>query len=308
MGKYKEKDYVKNTEIFKGKITDAMYEINDSVTQRALNVVLMALKGKIGVQNCTKGPSKEDLKKLEEIDDRIATLIDKLWEDVQTGKKGKMRAHAQAIETTVSISRKFGRQMESPEAIRAQDTMAEALANITDSLDAIAVASVAMQEQIDKAAQFTGPDAEAKKMRCKLEYSRQKSIKAAMEKNVDMFTSRFNAALKVINAEMLSDSVEELKKEDLISPVAFAKKMDKLSDDIAEQAGIDTGIEEVAKEFEEKHATIYSSRESADDEFDQFVSQKQASDLQSSIDGASVPQAELDEFDELTKKKTGGNW
>ena len=123
---YGEKDYTKNSTIFKDQLTNILYDVGcmkdastDEIVGNKINQILITLAGQ------TKFPADGDKDVLKQVDERTASLLEKMRKDLQSGDAAKLIQHATMLSTTIGSLRKYGAEMPDARMIEAQDKLAE---------------------------------------------------------------------------------------------------------------------------------------------------------------------------------------
>lgn len=218
---YNAKDYSKNTELFKARLTEMMYEVSGyEGVGAALNRTIMSLKDEY--------PKGADAKQLQGIDARIDDLITKLNRDLQQKSFGKLSAHANMILSAVTDSRNFGMEKSSPEVLNAEEKIAEYNALIRDNLDKKASIKAQMdklQAKADKIVDDNDPELE--------ELARQFDVLEndlfRLDDQYREYREEYNAATAVLNLLADDQFYDELPAETM-APQEFDKMIAKVSE------------------------------------------------------------------------------
>lgn len=144
---YGEKDYVKNSTIFKDQLTNILYDVGrmkdaatDELVGNKLNDILFRLTEQ------TKFPDNGDKDVLKQVDERTASLLEKMRKDLQSGDAAKLIQHATMLSTTISSLRKYGAEMPEARMLDAQDKLAEVQGKMNQLLNKRVSVKLRMKE------------------------------------------------------------------------------------------------------------------------------------------------------------------
>lgn len=123
---YGERDYVKNSTIFKDQLTNILYEVGrmkDAATDELVGAKINDILFSIAKQSNFPADGNKDV--LKQVDERTADLLTKMRKDLQNGDAAKLIQHATMLSTTVNSLRKYGAEMPDARMLDAQDKLAE---------------------------------------------------------------------------------------------------------------------------------------------------------------------------------------
>ena len=236
---YNEKDYNKNTEIFKDRLNNIM----DGLMDRDLNT--------LGVGKCItnitmlidrvkycKG------KDMERVDAEISKLLDAMESDAMKKRVSSILMRADLLCREIDESRRYGKNAFTDAERQAENTRAESLGHIHDSLDQLDAIEKRQKKLIDSAAGAS----DSQQQKLELEYNALEQQKKSLNQQVKMWTSRYNTATEVIAARQTAGAVGELEMAQVGNLKDFEKEMAKASKKLEEQIAIDGGFHDVVND------------------------------------------------------------
>lgn len=234
---YNEKDYNKNSEIFKSRLQNIM----DGLMDRDLNALgvgkcLTSLTMLIDRIKYCKG------KDMERVDQEISKLLDAMESDAMKKRVSSILMRAEVLRRELDESRRYGKNAFNDAERQAENTRAESLGHIHDALDQLDAIEKKQKKLIDMAA--SASDSQQQKL--ELEYNALEQQKKSLNQQVKMWTSRYNTATEVIAARQTAGSIGELEMAQVGNLKEFEKEMAKASKKLEEQIAIDGGFHEVA--------------------------------------------------------------
>ena len=129
---YNKKDFNKNSGKIAKQLTDLLTKVEGKTGVEALlNKAILAVR-EMEYPKDAKG--KKGGKQIEQIDERIFGLIEKLHEDLRQGKIFVMEEHTAMVFDAITKSRKYGREEFSPIKLRYKETFAQLNGDIKDTI------------------------------------------------------------------------------------------------------------------------------------------------------------------------------
>lgn len=234
---YNEKDYNKNSELFKSRLQNIM----ENVMDRGLNSLgvgkcitnLMFLIDRI--KYC-KG------KDLQRVDQEIDKLITAMEGDAMKKRISSILMRADLLCRELDESRRFGRNAFTDAERQAENARADSLGHIHDALNELDAIAKKQKQLIDAAAGAS----DSQQQKYELEYNMLEQKKNSLNQTVKMWTSRYNTATEVIAARETAGQIGELEATQVGDLKSFEKEMAQASQRLEKQIAIDGAFDEAA--------------------------------------------------------------
>ena len=230
---YGKGDYNKNTEQFKAELLNFMMEGVGVEVARIINATITNLEN-------NNYPEKCNNKALKAIDERIKKIIGLMKKDIQNKKAELLSAHASMLASAVADSRKFGKELLTPQELEAEEITAECKAQLFEILTVKEQNNAKMAELLEQAKR--SPD---KIERIKVEYNEIATRTANIDKQISVITTRHNTNIQILNARDIGKTYVALPPQ-IISVQEFNVEIAKINKIAAQEAGYNDAINEVA--------------------------------------------------------------
>ena len=230
---YNEKDYNKNSAIFKSRLQNIMEGLMDrDLNALGVGKCLTNLTVLIDRINYCKG------KEMESVDQYISTIISDMESDAMKKRVSSILMRAEVLRRELDESRRYGKNALNEEERQAERTRAESLGHIHDALDQLDAIEKRQKKLIDMAA--SASDSQQQKL--ELEYNDLEQQKKSLNQQVKMWTSRYNTATKVIQARHTAGSIKELEMAQVGDLHKFEKEMAQATRQLEKQIEIDSNF------------------------------------------------------------------
>lgn len=288
---YGQKDYAKNAGLFKREIL-ALSErtVGNFEIGKLLDKVIAALDAGY--------PAKASGKELEAIDKRIEGLIETIGMDIRRGNFATAVEHAGMLLSAVGDARANGKELHTPEELKAAEEKAQMLGKMNEMLlrrEAIE------KERAKLIEQCAGLDKTSAKF--SINHRKWKELGVEVDTiNGDLteYEKAYNTRAKMLNMKKSAINAGELKGLMNVNPSQFAHMMEERSQAYESVSNTVDTIEGIIGDAKAGDASRNSSYE--DDGFASAVDMRKNAQLADEISGATVsPDEEEDEFTRATK-------
>lgn len=288
LGGYNEKTYAKNTERIKEQITElnqAMLGGKFPGAGATINAVLFQFG---------QYPKRGNPKEMAAIDDRIFDLLEKMMQDIQQDKPGKLSGHANMLLAAVSKSRKYGKEAYPQDQLKAQEIMAECNANIEEHLfqkEELAKQMDALKRKGKLIAQDNPNSVELQRLQIK--YAELNKELKRVEQNLNLWVTQYNNTVSQLKVMEDGQAYTEISATDLQTPAEFSKKVQAVSAQLDRIVTNQQGIADLAGEYEAgKDEGVRSVASSDDGGFMDAINS--SDDVNSDIFGATTTARNVD--------------
>lgn len=279
---YNQKDYAKNTELFKSRIYDLMERsANQFGVGQVLNNAMLQLER-------LPYPQKGKGKDIENIDARINGILNIMMDDIQHKRFAYFSEHASMLISAVVDSRQYGKELYTPEELDAQEKMAQCKGEIFDALDKKGQLAAEKQKLVEKGKKLSGPTQQAEMAKLNMSFNLLSREEQTLDQTVAMFTKRHNSFVEIVNARKVGREVHKLQSAKLPSLKDFTKEMAEINKAIAIETQIDEDITETAKQGMAGINETLGGGAPANDAFYSIVAASKAQDASEAVDNAQV--------------------
>lgn len=268
---YNEKDYRKNTEIFKSRLESLM---NNTQGRGVSNFGVGKTIAALMIQLDTL-PYAKSGKEMQAVDQRIDAMISAMEQDAMKKRMSSVLMRADSLAREIDESRRFGKNAFTADERQAEDTRADSLGHIHDALNRQEIVDARKKELIEMAAKAS--DAQQQKYR--LEYNALDRESKQIAQTVTMWTSRYNTALEVISARATAGQIGELEAAQVCDLKSFEKEMAEASRRLEKQITLDSDITGVATEATSGFDQILGGASMASNGFDAAVEDQRQKNL-----------------------------
>ena len=278
---YNEKDFAKSTADYKARLEQMMYKTGNQLgIGKLLNTILVTLDN-------TPYPNKAKSKDIESIDKRIGELLNTMLRDIQDGKPAKLSEHAKMLLSAVVDSRQYGSERYTPEELKAQHQMAECQGTIYDILDNKGKIAAQKEELIKRASKLSGPTQKAEQSKLGMQFNALDRQEKEYDKQATLLQNRYNSLVDIVNARQTSGVINVVKTDLAVNVQDYAKMREQEALEIEKITMQDEEISSITVESDSSAASAFGTI-STSNAFDSLVESQRASDIQNSVDGASV--------------------
>ncbi len=277
---YNEKEYKKNSENFKKRIEDIMYNAADrGVSTFGIGKSLTNLMRMID-----NLPYNKRGKDYDAIDSEIDKILTAMENDVRQKRMASVVARADLLYRELDEGRRYGKNAFTPEERRAEASKAEALGHIHDQLN--------RQEQIDirqkKIIELAAKASDAEQQKFRLEYNALEQEKQATVRNINMWTSTYNTAIKVIGARNTASQLDAFEATKVCDLQAFEREMAEATRRLERGIEENVAISDVVDNSVGDMDSILGGAANMSSGFDQLVEDKKNQNLMGDMGGAPV--------------------
>lgn len=224
---YSEKDYMKNTAVFKGRINDIIQDVGskrDLATDAMVGNTLSAILLTLGYQE--RFPKQGDKKVLKQIDDRVEGIISQLYASLQKDDIASLNTHVGRLKTTVELYRKYGAEMPEARELDAQDKLCEVQA-MMNSILTKRIEIKKQMDEIEKKSDKILDDADPRLEMLGRQYEDCQEKIASLKASEDICRANYQEIRDVINSYAEEAVIDDMP--ELLSPVELNKHFSKLS-------------------------------------------------------------------------------
>lgn len=224
---YSEKDYMKNTAVFKGKLNDIIQDVGsrrDLATDAMVGNTLSAILLTLGYQE--RFPKQGDKKVLKQIDDRVGVIISQMYGALQKDDISALNTHVGRLKTTVELYRKYGAEMPEARELDAQDKLCEVQAMMNSILTKRIEIKRQMAE-IEKKSDKIENDDDPRLEQLGRDYEDCQEKMASLKASEDICRANYQEIRDVINSYAEESVIDDMP--ELLSPVELNKHFSKLA-------------------------------------------------------------------------------
>ena len=219
---YNEKTYNKNSERFKQRLQNIMYNAND---RGADTFKLGKSLSRISIL-IDRLPYNSTGKEYEAVDAVIDDILSKMEDDVREKRMSSIVVRANLLYEELDKGRRDGKHAFSPDMRQAEHSKAEALGHIHDGLNRLAEIEVEQNRLVKLGANAN----DSERIKLELEYNELETEKQAITTNNNMWMSTYNTALDVIGATKTVTDLEKFEANQVCNLQEFEKKMEKAAE------------------------------------------------------------------------------
>ena len=236
---YNEKDYNKNSELFKSRLQNIM----DGIMDRGLNGLgvgkcITNLMFMIDRIKFCKG------KDLQRVDQEIEKLISAMESDAMKKRVSSIIMRADLLCRELDESRRYGKNAFTDAERQAENARADSLGHIHDALNELDAIAKKQKQLIDAAANAS----DSQQQKLELEYNALEQKKNSLNQTVKMWTSRYNTATEVISARETAGQIGELELTQVGDLKSFEKEMAQATQRLEKQIAIDSEFHSTSSE------------------------------------------------------------
>lgn len=291
--KYKEKDYIISTADFKDRL-DELYR-NASQMEGCGRLVTGLLMKLDEYKSYPKGRNV-DQALVKEVDDRIDRLITSLKQDAQDKNGPRFTQHAEILFRAIEDSRQYGKEKYDKRYLENEETMATAMGEIYNALNQRSAIEKQKADLLAEAKKLS-PAQKGELQKIELQYNTLEARDKQLSGTVNMWQSRYNAAIKVESEYATGRQIQSLTQAQIVKPAEFQAVVSKNQQMLEKEMGMDTEINEIFDEAQSEREGMYNANATTSS----FMGDLEASkimDAQNAVNGASVsaPQEETSAF------------
>ena len=275
---YNERTYAKNSERFKQRIQTIMEDAADrGVNTFGIGKSLSELTIMIDTLKYKKeGPDYEA------VDAEIDKLLSAMEDDVREKRMASVVARADLLYRELDEGRRSGKNAFTPEARKAEYSKAEALGRIHSELNRQGQITIRQQKLIDLAAKAT----EAEQQKYRLEYNALEQEKQATIRNINMWTSTYNTAIKVLGARNTASQLGAFEATKVANLKEFEREMADATKRLERGIEENNAVSDVADEAVSGMDSILGGASGVSTGFDALVEDKKNQNLQQDMGNA----------------------
>ena len=286
---YNEKDYRKNTDLFKSRLENLMMNTmergvsNAGVGKCISNLMIML----------DKLPYNKGGKELQKVDQEIDKIITAMENDAMKKRMSGVLMRADLLHRELDESRRFGKNAFTDAERQAEGTRADALGHIHDALNRQGEVEKRKKQLIEAAANAS----ESQQQKYRLEYNTLDMESKQLSQTVTMWTSRYNAATKVISARANAGQIGELEAAQVCDIKEFEKEMAQATKKLELQIEKDTGLGDIADGFTSGMDEILGNSVTHSSGFDAAVEDQRKQNLMNEFGSAPESQQSSESSD-----------
>ena len=275
---YNERTYAKNSERFKQRIQTIMEDAADrGVNTFGIGKSLSELTIMIDTLKYKKeGPDYEA------VDAEIDKLLSAMEDDVREKRMASVVARADLLYRELDEGRRSGKNAFTPEARKAEYSKAEALGRIHSELNRQGQITIRQQKLIDLATKAT----EAEQQKYRLEYNALEQEKQATIRNINMWTSTYNTAIKVLGARNTASQLGAFEATKVANLKEFEREMADATKRLERGIEENNAVSDVADEAVSGMDSILGGASGVSTGFDALVEDKKNQNLQQDMGNA----------------------
>ena len=267
---YNEKDYAKNTEIFKNRLDSIVHNvhsmgINATGVGKTITNIIMTLE-------CIKAQKGKDA---EAVDVYINKIIDEMESDARHGNSASIVERARNLYDEINQSRRFGKSAFTTEERQAYNTRATAMGEIKNSLVRLGEIEKEKEKLLDAGAKTQSA---AERQQLGLEYNMLVVEEKSLNQQKEAWTSRANTAAEVINARKTAMSVKKLSATQVGDLRSFEKEMAVAAQELTKQIEIDQGFSAATKGLDSAFGEVMNGV-NTNNSFESLVEDKKRQNL-----------------------------
>ena len=296
---YSEKDYVKNSGVFKQRINKLLPELSRFGDQDiGLGGVLYNIMASLDGISYPKGKSKEQ----EAVDNRISKIISNLEQDLQKKNAASFSEHANLLWVAIDDCRRYGKEAFTADEIYAQEGMATCKGQIGDAINQKAAIEKQKAALLKKAKKLVEEGRKAEAQKLNIEYNACLQNEKIADKRITAFSAQYNGFLKVAGARANGQIGVELDANSIIrcSPAEFQKELREGNKKLEKAINTINEVGGIADEFEEEANQGFASLDTGAS-LTNIVENDLTNEFGSSVDNAKVDASEDVEMDDFMK-------
>ena len=269
---YNEKDYAKNTGSFKSRLECIMNDVFEmGADASGLGKTITMLMTKIDAVKFSKGG-----KEAESVDAYLDKLIGEMEQDAMKKNVPALVARAENLYNEINQSRRYGKSAFTDAERQAEDVRATSLGNINNSLNRLSQIEKEKERLLNAGAKT---ESTAERQKIGLQYNSLDAEEKSVNQAVQMWTSRYNSAIQVINARKTSGQIQELTTAQVVDVRSFQKEMDKANQLLQQEMGKDTEITNIAGEFNNSFDQTLGGMQTQSSSFEALVEDKKRQNI-----------------------------
>ena len=295
---YNEKDYSKNTQLFKRRLQAILDNTQDrGVSNFGVGKTIAGL-----MVMMDKIPYSKSGKEYKVVDEQIEKLLSSMEQDAMKKNMAGLTAHADLLHKELDESRRFGKNAFTDEERQAEEVRSTALGNIHDSLNRLGVIAN-KKEQLIQAGAKAATEADRKKLG--LEYNTLVAEEKSLNQIVGMWTSRYNSAIQVINARRTTGKIDALEAAQVVNVRDFEKEMAKPNQKLQVEMEKDNEISNITNDFSASFDETMAGMSGMTSGFEAAVEDQKNRNLQNEMgaapSGQGAPAEQLDPFEQALR-------
>ena len=291
---YGKSDFDKNTGSMKSRLerlVNDVYEMGSDATNVGKTITKLILK--LESVGFTKGG-----KDAEAVDAYINKVIGDMEQDAMKGNTPALIARADNLYNEINQSRRFGKNAFTNDERQAEDVRATALGNINNSLNKLAEIEKKKEQLLNAGAKTESP---AERQRLGLLYNSLVAEEKSTNQAVQMWTTRYNSAIQVINARRTSGQIQELTTAQVVDVRSFQKEMDRANQLLQREMEKDNEITNIANEFGNAFDETLGGVSSQSSGWDALVEDKKRENLMNEFGAAPAGGSTVQESDPFSQ-------
>ena len=291
---YGKSDFDKNTGAMKTRLerlVSDVYEMGADATNVGKTITRIILK--LESVGFTKGG-----KDAEAVDSYISKLITAMEQDAMKGNTPALIARADNLYNELNQSRRYGKSAFTNDERQAEDVRATSLGNINNSLNRLGEIEKKKEYIINAAAKTNSP---AEREKYKLQYNSLVAEEKSANQAVQMWTTRYNSAIQVINARRTSGQIQELTTAQVVDVRSFQKEMDRANQLLQREMEKDGEIMNIANDFSNAFDESLGGVATQSSGFDSLVADKEKQNIMNDFGAAPTSGSTVQESDPFSQ-------
>lgn len=291
---YGKTDFDKNTGSMKGRLerlVSDVYEMGSDATNVGKTITKIILK--LESVGFSKGG-----KEAETVDAYISKVIGDMEQDAMKGNTPALIARAENLYNEINQSRRFGKNAFTNDERQAEDVRATALGNINNSLNKLAEIEKKKEQLLNAGAKTNSP---AERQKLGLMYNSLVAEEKSTNQAVQMWTTRYNSAIQVINARRTSGQIQELTTAQVVDVRSFQKEMDRANQLLQREMEKDNEITNIANDFSNAFDESLGGVASQSSGWDALVENRRNENLMNDFGAAPVGESTVQESDPFSQ-------
>lgn len=269
---YNEKDYAKNTSEIKSRLERIMNDVYDMGSDATgLGKTISSLIMKIDAVRYSKGG-----KEAEAVDAYIGKLVGDMERDAMNKNVPALISRAENLYNEINQSRRYGKSAFTEAERQAEDVRATSIGNINNSLNRLAQIEKEKERLLNAGAKT---ESAAERQRIRNQYNGLDMEEKSVNQAVQMWTTRYNSAIQVINARKTAGQVKELTSAQVVDVRSFQKEMDKANQILQQEMAKDTEISNIAGDFNNSFDQTLGGVNTQSSSFDALVEDKKRQNI-----------------------------
>lgn len=275
---YNEKNYKKNSEDFKQRLENiALNAADRGVNTFGINKALAQLMILVD-----KLPYKKNGPEYEKVDQVINDILDKMEDDVRQKRMASVVVRADLLYRELDEGRRFGKNAFADDVRLAEHGKAEALGRIHTELERQERIVMEQERVLDLAAKAN----EVERQKYRLQYNALETQKNETARNINMWQTKYDLALKALEAKGLSGQLTDFESTKIVDRKALEKEISDMTNRLdkaiteTNESGeiIDTGLGDID--------TILGGAKTVNSAFDSLVEDKKRQNLMNDMGSA----------------------